>query len=40
MELEQYWGSTRTAMGYTDVGVRISVNILDPLYVVPGPTIL
>ena len=28
------------AMGYTDVGVRVGVDVLGPLYVIPGPTVL
>ena len=27
-------------MGYTDVDVRVSVDVLGPMYVVSGPTVL
>ena len=26
-------------MGYTDIGVRVSVDVLGPLYIIPRPTI-
>ena len=27
-------------MGYTDINIRVSVDVLGPLYVVPGPIVL
>ena len=27
-------------MGYTDIGVRVNIGVLGPLYVIPGPIVL
>ena len=40
MDLERYWSSTSKTMGYTDVYVRVDVDMLGPLYVLPGPIVL
>ena len=39
MELRSYWSSIRTRMGYSDVVVRVYVDVLGPLYVLPGPVV-
>ena len=41
MEMKQYLRQYKDiTMCYTDVIVRVSVDVLGPLYVVPGPLVL
>ena len=40
MELECCLSSIRISMGYTNDTVRVYVDILGPLYVIPGPIVV
>ena len=37
MELERFWSSFKTIMSYSDTYVRVYIDVLGPLYLIPGP---
>ena len=39
MKLRSYLSSIRTIMGYSDVDARVHVDVLGPLYILPGPVV-
>ena len=39
MDLKSYWGNIRLVMGYSDIVVRVYVDVLGPLYVLLGPVV-
>ena len=37
MDLERCCSNIRTIIGYSDADIKVYIDVLGPLYVIPGP---